>query len=148
MVYWAPPSLVISIYKIFLLRQEMGESSQDFRSHSASWNLSVDLESHLELSALQPRKLFSYSLPTFKYESWMQRIGLFKFLGSWHTLITGTLSFFFFFCLFRATLVAYGSSQARAWIGVTTAGLHHSHSNARSEPHLWPIPQLTATLDP
>ena len=26
--------------------------------------------------------------------------------------------------------------------------LHHSHSNARSEPHLLPTPQLTAMLDP
>ena len=31
---------------------------------------------------------------------------------------------------------AYGSSQARGQIGATAAGLHHSHSNARSEPHL------------
>ena len=30
--------------------------------------------------------------------------------------------------------MAYGSSQARGRIGAT--GLHHSHSNARSEPHL------------
>ena len=28
------------------------------------------------------------------------------------------------------------------------AGLHHSHSNARSEPRLWPTPQLMATPDP
>ena len=26
--------------------------------------------------------------------------------------------------------------------------LHHSHSNARPEPHLRPTPQLTAVLDP
>ena len=26
--------------------------------------------------------------------------------------------------------------------------LHHSHSNARSEPHLQPTPQLAATMDP
>ena len=30
----------------------------------------------------------------------------------------------------------------------TVTGLHHSHSNARSEPHLRPIPQLTAVRDP
>ena len=40
------------------------------------------------------------------------------------------------FCLFRATPVAYGSSQTRGWIGV--AGLHHSHSNTRSELSLQP----------
>ena len=39
---------------------------------------------------------------------------------------------FFFFCLFRATRAAYGASQARGWIGAISAGLHHSHSNARS----------------
>ena len=31
---------------------------------------------------------------------------------------------------------AYGSSQARGLIGGAAAGLCHSHSNARSEPHL------------
>ena len=49
-------------------------------------------------------------------------------------------------CLsFRATLVAYGGSQARSQIGAVAAGLSHSHSNAGSEPHLPPPPQLTAT---
>ena len=45
--------------------------------------------------------------------------------------------FFFLFCLFRATPAAYGGFQARGWIGAV-AGLHHSHSNARSKPCLWP----------
>ena len=49
------------------------------------------------------------------------------------------------FLLFRATPTAYGGSQARGPIGATAAGLRHSHSNARSEPRLQPIPQLTAT---
>ena len=35
---------------------------------------------------------------------------------------------FFFFCLFRATHMTYGSSQARDWIWAAVAGLHHSHS--------------------
>jgi len=56
--------------------------------------------------------------------------------------------FFFFLCLFRATLVAYGRSQARGQIGATAAGLHHSHSNAGSKPRLEPTPQLTAMPDP
>ena len=42
----------------------------------------------------------------------------------------------FFFFNFRATPTAYGVSQARGLIGATAAGLHHSHSNAGSEPHL------------
>ena len=33
-----------------------------------------------------------------------------------------------FFCLFRAALMAYGSSQARGQIIAVVAGLHHSHS--------------------
>ena len=49
------------------------------------------------------------------------------------------LSFFFsVFCLFRATPTAYGGSQARGPIRATAAGLCQSHSNARSEPCLWP----------
>ena len=46
--------------------------------------------------------------------------------------------FFFFFCYVRAAPVAYGGSQARGWIGTLAAGLHHSHSNPGSEPHLRP----------
>ena len=56
--------------------------------------------------------------------------------------------FFFFFCIFRAAPAAYGGSQARGLIGAVAAGLHHSHSNMGSEPHLQPTPQLTATPDP
>ena len=32
--------------------------------------------------------------------------------------------------LFRAAYVAYGSSQARGWIGAPASGLRHSHRNA------------------
>ena len=56
--------------------------------------------------------------------------------------------FFFFLCLFRAAPVAYGGSQVRGQIRATAAGLYHSHSNPRSEPHLGPTPQLMATPDP
>ena len=41
--------------------------------------------------------------------------------------------FIFIFCFFRAAPVAYGGSQARGLFGTPAAGLHHSHSNARSE---------------
>ena len=51
---------------------------------------------------------------------------------------------FFLFCLFRSIPTAYGSSQSRGQFGATAANLHHSHSNAGSEPHLWPTPQLMA----
>ena len=56
-----------------------------------------------------------------------------------------SLSFFF---LFRATLAAYGDSQARDRIRATATGLRHSHSNTGSGPCLWPTPQLTAMPDP
>ena len=69
--------------------------------------------------------------------SW--RLFLFSFLP---------LFFYFIFCLFRATLAEYGSFQARGWIRATAAGLSHSYSTAGCELHLWPTPQLRATLDP
>ena len=34
--------------------------------------------------------------------------------------------FYFYFLLFRAVSVAYGSSQARGWIRVASGSLHHS----------------------
>ena len=48
------------------------------------------------------------------------------------------LSFFFLliFYFFRGIPVAYGSSQGRGWMGATAAGLHHSHSNMGSKPHV------------
>ena len=42
-----------------------------------------------------------------------------------------------------AAPAACGSPWARGWIGAAAVGLHHSHSNARSEPHL-PVAQLVA----
>ena len=56
--------------------------------------------------------------------------------------------FFLSFCPFRATPVAYGGSQARGLIRAIVAGLHHRHSNARSELRLQPTPHLMATPDP
>ena len=50
---------------------------------------------------------------------------------------------FLFFGLFRAALMAYGSSQARGQIRAVAAGLRHSYSNPRSKPRLQPTPQLT-----
>ena len=50
----------------------------------------------------------------------------------------GRSIFFVCVCLFRAIPAAYGSSWARGRIGGVAVGLHHSHSNARSEPHLQP----------
>ena len=41
--------------------------------------------------------------------------------------------------------MVHGGSQARGRIKVVATGLHHSHSNAISEPCLQTIPQLMAT---
>ena len=58
------------------------------------------------------------------------------------------VTYFFFFCFFRATPSAHGGSQARGLIGAVAAGLRHSYSNTRAEPRLQPTPQLTAMPDP
>ena len=60
--------------------------------------------------------------------------------------------FFLFVCLFvfgllRATPTAFRGFQPRGPVGAVVTGLHHSHSNAGSEPHLKPTPQLRATPD-
>ena len=54
--------------------------------------------------------------------------------------------FSFFFAISWAATSAYGGS--RGLIKALAAGLHQSHSNLGSKPHLRPTPQLTATLDP
>ena len=63
-------------------------------------------------------------------------------------IITLSFSFVFLFLLFRAEPVAYGESQARGRIGITSVSLRHSHSKAGGELHLWPAPQLMAMPDP
>ena len=67
------------------------------------------------------------------------RFGYYKSLLLWR--------FFFFFFLFRAAPMAYGSSLAKGQIGAAAASLHHSHSNARCEPHLWSTLQLVPMPD-
>ena len=44
--------------------------------------------------------------------------------------------------------MAYGGSQARGQIRAVAAGLCQSHSNAGSESHTQPTPQLMAMSDP
>ena len=56
---------------------------------------------------------------------------------------------FFVFLSFLGPLpMAYGGSQARGRIRAIAASRHHSHSNARSKPHLRATPQLMAMPDP
>ena len=56
-------------------------------------------------------------------------------------ILTAALWDDFFFFFFRASPVAYGSSQARGRIGAITAGLCHSHSNLQ-------IQAVSATYPP
>ena len=57
------------------------------------------------------------------------------------------LNIYFFRNFFwRGAPAAYGSSQVRGPIGAAANGLYHS--NEEFEPHLWPAPQLLASLDP
>ena len=75
-------------------------------------------------------------------------------MGYFFTLLivsfdTQKLFLFIYFCLFvlfRAAHMTYGGSQARGLIGAIAASLRYSNSG--SEPHLWPMPQLTAMPDP
>ena len=65
-----------------------------------------------------------------------------------HRLTSLRNIYLYIYLLFRAAPTAYGGCQARGQIGATGAGLHHSHSNVGSEPHLQPTPQLMAEQDP
>ena len=56
--------------------------------------------------------------------------------------------YYYYYFAFQGCTSAYGRSQARGRIGVAAASLHHSHSNAGSEPSLQLTPQLTAMLHP
>ena len=64
-------------------------------------------------------------------------ISSFIFLLSISCCILLCLSYLspFFFLVFRASIMAYGSSQARGWIGATAASHSHSHSNAKFPIH-------------
>ena len=62
-------------------------------------------------------------------------------------LFLKSIFFFGLFAISWAAPTAYGGSQARGRIGAVAARLRQSHSNAGSEPCLWPTPQLTATPD-
>ena len=63
-------------------------------------------------------------------------------------LLCARYDFFFLSFAFLGLHPWHMGSQARGLVETTAAGLHHSHSNARSEQCLRPTPQLTATPDP
>ena len=61
---------------------------------------------------------------------------------------TSTTVYIFFLIFLRAAPMAYRGSQVRGPTGAVATGLHHSRSNAGSEPCLRPTPQLMAMMDP
>ena len=80
----------------------------------------------------------SYLLYIFKCSCikglYVNEYNILLYLSHFHFIMPFFCYSCFFFFLFRATPVA--------------AGLCHSHSNPRSEPHLWPTPQLAPVLPP
>ena len=108
------------------------------------------------LNPFQLCRLFIIFIHSFTQYNWVLRIWQWtkqttKDSALWRELggERDSRQFFFFFSfLFRATPAAFGSSQARVWIGAAAAGLCHSHSNARYKPHLWTTSELAAMLGP
>ena len=66
----------------------------------------------------------------------IKNVNIGKEKGFFVCLFVCFLFVFWFFLSFRALTMVYGGSQARALIGAVAAGLHQSHSNTGSEPHL------------
>ena len=92
---------------------------------------------HCSGSIPGPRNfLLPWAQPKTKQRCCRRLILYLKHKATRHSIFVYFICFLFVCFVFsRATPVAYGGSQ----IGATAAGLHHSHSNTRSEP-------LTATL--
>ena len=61
---------------------------------------------------------------------------------------SATLLFFYFFVFLGPHQWHMEVPRLRGQIKAEAAGLHHSHSNARSKPRLRPTPQFMATPDP
>ena len=84
----------------------------------------------------------SWSSARTQLKKWMIFPFLFFFFN-WVLFLGGGVVLFS-----RAAPAASGGSQARGLIRAVDTGLHRSHSNRGSKPHLRPTPQLTATPDP
>ena len=80
----------------------------------------------------------NYSSIFFLYQNFGFSLSKFWFFQDLCTLYAFPYKFYFYFIfwLFRATLMAYGGSQARSQIGAIATCLCHSHSNTGSEPRL------------
>ena len=139
---WSGPSVV---HRTFLYEYS-------FIHCRANSSCLVSLDSWLHLVNLWIKQQglpgFSLSMPQPR-NSLKQLDGGFMELMFLSDVQSFVFCFFVFFCFVfsRAAIAAYEASQARSLIRAIVAGLQ-SHSNARSKPHLRPIPPLTATLDP
>ena len=106
----------------------------------------------IQFNALQMSWFSLYSMPKPQQDCWIQifyplltqRYRCVRAKNKTHLL----LKICFFVCLLvffvfsRAAPTVCGGFQVRGLIEAVAAGLHHCHSNARSELHLWPTPQL------
>ena len=72
----------------------------------------------------------------------------FERANPWFSFFLACLVSFLLAFFFKATPMAYGSSQAMGRIAAKAAGLHYSHTDVGSKPCLQPTPQLTPTPDP
>ena len=68
----------------------------------------------------------TYQVKAFSKTSEGECISL--WVGIWRNSTFFYFCLFFFFFFLRATTGAYGSSQARGWIGAAASGLCHSYS--------------------
>ena len=121
--------------------------SDSFKKRKFSWPCNVDIYIYISFwrgaRGLHPRRVEVPGLGI-KLLQWQHQI--LNLLCHRRTPVFLKYALLKFFL--RAVPTAYGSSWARGWIRATAAGLHHSHSNTGSEPHLWPISHLKAMPDP
>ena len=92
------------------------------------------------LAVVAPIRPLAWELPHASGVALKSKINKYKSLYFKEFILVKVCGFLFV-CLFvlfffRATPMAYRSSQARGLIGATAAGLCHRHSNAGSEPSL------------
>ena len=118
---------------------------------SVTTSSSVNFRPTLASTSLSPLLLCLPLFSFFKGFSFSASLLGFCFypLFSLHVLMGNLILFYFVhlvFVFFRAASIVYGSSQASGQTGAAVGSLRHSHT--RSEPCLWPTPQLTAMLDP
>ena len=74
---------------------------------------------------------------------WISYWWIFGLFSGFHIILLSLVTFIF--AVFsRVAPAAFGSSQARGRIGAIVGSLRHSHSNTRSELHLWPMLYLAA----